>query len=169
LSPSACLRRALASDVEALCALEAESSPHPWSEGQLRAEVLRAPPDAVLVLESRAGRGEPGTTRIVAYGAFRVVLDELHVLNVAVLPELRRRGLARWLLEFALGRAARAGARHVWLEARAGNAPALALYEALGFERRGLRRDYYRKPAEDAILLGRELVPARPAVSRSAT
>jgi ribosomal-protein-alanine N-acetyltransferase len=168
LSPSACLRRALASDVEALCALEAESSPHPWSEGQLRAEVLRAPPDAVLVLEGRAGRGGTGT-RIHAYVAFRVVLDELHVLNVAVLPELRRRGLARWLLEFALGRAARAGARHVWLEARAGNAPALALYAALGFERRGLRRDYYRKPAEDAILLGRELVPARPAVSRSAT
>lgn len=156
MSRSACLRRALASDVEALCALEAAGSRHPWNEAQLRAEVERTPPDAVLLLEGRAARGETGT-RILAYCAFRIVLDELHVLNVAVGPELRRHGLGRWLLEFVLGRAARAGVRQAWLEARVGNAAALALYQALGFERRGLRRGYYREPVEDAVLLARDL------------
>jgi ribosomal-protein-alanine N-acetyltransferase len=160
LSPSGFLRRALASDVAALCAFEAVSNPHPWSEAQLHGEVLRPPPDSVLLLEGRAGGGEPGA-RVLAYCALRIVLDELHVLNLAVLPQLRRRGLGRFLLQFALGRAGRAGARQAWLEARSGNAPALALYEALGFERRGLRRDYYREPVEDAVLLSRELVPAR--------
>ena len=77
---------------------------------------------------------------IRAYCAFRVVLDEMNVMNVAVAPDLRRRGLGRWLLGFAMARAARAGARRALLELRAGNRQALALYESLGFRRLGVRR-----------------------------
>jgi len=78
------------------------------------------------------------------------------VMNVAVAPGERRRGLARGLLRVVLRRAARAGARRALLELRVGNAGALALYESLGFRRLSLRRAYYREPVEDALVLVRE-------------
>jgi ribosomal-protein-alanine N-acetyltransferase len=89
----------------------------------------------------------------VAFCAYRVVLDELHVLDVAVHPKARRRGLARLLLRLALRGGARAGARLALLELRAGNEAALALYLSLGFKSVGRRREYYRQPVEDALLL----------------
>ena len=74
----------------------------------------------------------------------------------AVAPPERRRGIARWLLRFAMGRAARRGACRALLEVRAGNREAVALYESLGFRRLCLRREYYREPVEDALVLARE-------------
>ena len=145
------LRRAHASDVPALAALEAACFTHPWTEAQVAEEVAVAAPGGVLVLE---GPRRPGG--LCAYCAFRVVLDEMQVMNVAVAPGQRRRGLARRLLGFALRRAARAGARRALLELREGNRGALALYESLGFRRLSLRREYYREPVEDALVLVRE-------------
>jgi ribosomal-protein-alanine N-acetyltransferase len=86
-------------------------------------------------------------------------VDEMHILNVAVAPGWRRRGIGRWLLRFAMGKAARAGARRALLEVRAGNAEARALYADMGFARLGIRRDYYREPLEDAVVLAREPLP----------
>jgi len=119
----------------------------------MRDELERSSPDAVLVLESPVG--------IVAYGAFRIVLDELQVMNLAVQPEARRRGLARFLLGMALARAARAGATRALLEVRAGNAAARALYTGCGFVGLGRRKDYYSDPMEDALVLVREVVSDR--------
>ena len=129
------LRRAGPSDTHALTELEGASSLHPWSEAQIRAELERNAPDAVLVLESRGG--------ILAYGAFRMVLDEMHVMNLAVRPEARRRGLGRFLLGMALARAGRAGA-------------ARALYTECGFVPLVERKQYYSAPPEDALVLVRE-------------
>ena len=156
MSPGTFLRRAVLDDVPALAALEAACFTHPWTPAQVREEVARDPPDMVLVVE---GPGSPGgaPAGIRAYGSFRLVLDEMHVMNVAVDPGFRRHGLARRLLAFAMARAARAGARRALLELRAGNREALALYESLGFERLGLRRGYYGEPTEDALVLAREL------------
>jgi ribosomal-protein-alanine N-acetyltransferase len=81
----------------------------------------------------------------------------MHVMNLAVDPARRRQGLARRLLAFAMARAARAGARRALLELRAGNREALALYQSLGFSSLGVRRAYYREPAEDALVLARPL------------
>jgi [ribosomal protein S18]-alanine N-acetyltransferase len=148
------LRQALPADVPVLAALEVACFTHPWTAGQIEDEVAGAGPGGVLVLEGR--RGPDGGGRILAYGAFRLVLDELHVMTLAVAPGERRRGLARWLLGFALGRAARAGARRALLELRVGNREALSLYESLGFRRIGLRLEYYREPVEDALVLCRE-------------
>jgi ribosomal-protein-alanine N-acetyltransferase len=149
------LRRAVPDDVPALARLEAECFTHPWTATQLAEEVAAGSPGTVLVLE---GRPEPGGSAgpIRAYCSFRLVQDEMQVMNVAVARGCRRRGLARWLIGFALGRGARAGARRAFLEVRAGNRAALALYESLGFRRLGVRRDYYREPVEDALVLGRE-------------
>lgn len=156
MSPGVFLRRALPADATALAALEAACFTHPWTQAQVHDEIARVPPDLVLVLEGPGSAG--GTTAIRAYGSFRLVVDELHVMNVAVDPRCRRQGLARRLLSFAMGEATRAGARRALLELRAGNHAALALYESLGFARLGVRRDYYGEPAEDALVLARDLV-----------
>ena len=155
MSPGSFLRRALLADVPALTALEAACFSPPWTPAQILDEVTRVPPDMVLVLE---GPGSPGgaPAGIRAYCSFRLVVDEMHVMNVAVDPDCRRQGLARRLLHFAMARAARAGARRALLELRAGNREALALYESLGFTRLGVRREYYREPTEDALVLARE-------------
>jgi ribosomal-protein-alanine N-acetyltransferase len=149
--------RALAADVPDLAALAAECFDSPWTLRQMADEVALGPPNAVLVARGRT----PGSrgAALVAFCAYRVVLDELQVLDVAVHPASRRRGLARLLLHLALRAGARAGARVALLEVRAGNRPAIALYRSLGFETAGLRRAYYRAPEEDALLLQRALPP----------
>jgi len=156
VSAGCLLRRALTADVPRLAALEAACFTHPWTEEQVREEIARVPPDEVLVLEGPRAQGG-SRAAIRAYGSFRLVVDELHVMNVAVDQAWRRRGLARWLLTFAIERAARAGARRALLELRAGNREALSLYESLGFALLGVRRGYYSEPTEDALVLAREL------------
>ena len=148
------LRRALAEDVPGLAALEAACFSHPWTPSQIADEIAGTGPGGMVVLDGRPRRDGEGSLR--AYCAFRVILDEMTVMNLAVAPDARRRGLARWLLGFAMGKGAREGARRALLELRAGNRAALALYESLGFERLGVRRTYYREPVEDALVLVRE-------------
>jgi len=156
--PGLSLERATAEDLPALAALEAECHTHPWNQSQFQEEASLGPPNALLVL--RAAAWSPERWRgIRAYTAYRVVVDEMHILNLAVAPGWRRRGLARWLLGFAVPRAARSGARRVFLEVRQSNRDALSLYEALGFGRVGMRSDYYSDPREAAVLLALEKVP----------
>jgi ribosomal-protein-alanine N-acetyltransferase len=93
--------------------------------------------------------------------SFHHVVDEMEILNIAVRPELRRRGLGARLLGLALGICAEMGVRLAALEVRTGNAPALALYARFGFVRVGLRRGYYADTGEDAVLMNLEL-PAPP-------
>lgn len=152
------LRRAVRADVPALVALERASFSHPWTAAQLEEEVAGASPGMVLVLEGPAG----GRRGLRASCAFRLVLDEMHVMNLAVAAPARRQGLARWLLRFAMERARREGAVRALLEVRAGNREAVALYESLGFCRLGVRRDYYHEPDEDALVLVREGLEAWP-------
>jgi ribosomal-protein-alanine N-acetyltransferase len=153
------LRRAGPPDTDALAAVERASSLHPWSEAEIRAELERDAPDAVLVLEGRGG--------IVAYCAFRIVLDEMHVMNLAVRPEAHRRGLGRFLLGIALASAQRAGATRALLEVRAGNVAARRLYTESGFVPIGRRRHYYHDPPEDAEVLAREGATDRSGTDRS--
>ncbi len=143
------LRRAETADTAALIALERDASPHPWNEAQLLAELARQPPDGVLLLQAREGpRG---------FCAYRVAAQELSVMNLAVRQGARRRGYGRVLLAAALRAGARAGASRALLEVRASNTAALALYAGFGFEPLGARREYYREPVEDALVLARAL------------
>jgi ribosomal-protein-alanine N-acetyltransferase len=145
--------RARPGEAAELARLARECFARPWSERQFAEELGLPAPNGVLVVRALV----PSTrlTPVVALCASRLVADELHVLDVAVAPEARRRGLARLLVGIALRCGARAGAHVALLEVRAGNAAALALYEALGFARAGRRREYYRDPVEDALLLER--------------
>ncbi len=151
MSAPVLLRRAGESDAQALAALERAASLHPWSEAQLRDELVRAAPDAVLLLEDARG--------IRAYCALRVVIDELHVMNLAVEAQARRQGLARVLVSRALVLGARAGARRALLEVRASNHAARSLYAKSGFRPIGERKGYYSDPPDDALVLARDLAP----------
>jgi ribosomal-protein-alanine N-acetyltransferase len=102
------------------------------------------------VAESADGGGVAGY--VVALDA----ADEGEILNLAVAPGGRRHGVGRALVENILETLAERGVRHVYLEVRESNAPARALYAAHGFREAGRRRQYYRRPVEDAIVLRRD-------------
>ena len=121
----------------------------PWGEADLSYE-LNDPLCLWLVAVD-----ETGTVR--AYAGSRLVLDEADIMNIAVVPELRRQGLGSRLLAELLHRLTAGGARVVTLEVRESNAPARAMYERFGFVQAGLRPNYYSHPREHALLLRREL------------
>ena len=98
---------------------------------------------------------EAGETKIVGYLGYWLVFDECSINNVGVVPELQGQGIGNLLMEKLIGETERFGAR-VWvLEVRAGNEPAIALYEKYGFNRTGVRRGYYEN-GEDAIVMLRQ-------------
>jgi ribosomal-protein-alanine N-acetyltransferase len=92
----------------------------------------------------------------IGFCSFWRVLDELHINNLAVLPDFRHRGVGAELLAFVLNEGARLGALRATLEVRRSNTPALMLYERYGFTVAGIRRDYYSNPQEDALILWKD-------------
>jgi ribosomal-protein-alanine N-acetyltransferase len=128
-----------------------------WGWDAYRAELSK--PEAVM-LAARRDAPDPLTgRRLIGFAAARINADELHINNIGVRPEARRRGVGRALLGACLEIAARKGARLAVLEVRASNAAARALYERLGFRVVGERRKYYREPVEDALIMTARLVP----------
>lgn len=144
-----------------LAKLEALCFSTPWPEEQYerileQTDRLRRehpdrdylPPYAIFGLNDHAGR-------LAAYVSLSldVTAGEAEIFNIAVLPELRRTGLGKGLLATVLDRLKGQGVRVVFLEVRTGNAPAIGLYEGLGFKRVGLRKKYYADTGEDALVL----------------
>ena len=138
------LRAAEPSDLEALARLEAACFADPWQVADL-APWLDPVRGAVRIAE-RAGVAGP-----VGAAVFALLPGEAELLRVAVEPALRRHGVARELLLAALAELARGGRPDCFLEVRAGNAAALALYERLAFRTVALRRHYY-PDGEDALI-----------------
>jgi len=133
-------------DLAAVSALDALCQPHPWGPANFQGELLRGEPGFARVLAEPDGR-------LAAYLCAWTVLDELHIGNIGVDPALRRQGLARELMDEAHAWARARGATIAHLEVRAGNEPAIALYERIGYRRVGVRRGYYADNGEDAHLL----------------
>lgn len=90
---------------------------------------------------------------LVGFAGYFAAADQADILDVAVLPAHRRRGIARALMETVLAEAASDGVQTMFLEVRASNAPAIALYTLLGFTPCGKRKNYYSAPREDAVLM----------------
>ncbi len=132
------------SDLPEVMEIDAVSLPRPWSASVWREE-LESPFGFYLVLDY-AGR-------ITAHIGIKRIVDELHVMTLAVRPEHRRKGYARALVEAAIS--AHPEAVKVYLEVRPGNTAARKLYEALGFEATGVRPRYYGD--EDALLMTLDL------------
>jgi ribosomal-protein-alanine N-acetyltransferase len=106
----------------------------------------------VLVARADEGSGP----RIVGFLCAWIVAGELHINNIAVHPGYRRRGVASQLLEEMLRRAKVMEAKAGYLEVRASNEAANALYQRYGFRQIGRRRNYYDHPREDAIIMGKK-------------
>ena len=94
---------------------------------------------------------------LVGFGGYSIAADQADVIDVAVSPAFRRQGIARALMQAVLADAQAQGAESIFLEVRASNAPASALYTALGFTVCGERKNYYKNPREDAVLMTRSL------------
>ena len=125
-------------------ALERACFSHPWTEQALTEDLDNE------LLTLLAAVGEDGT--LLGYGEVRTVLDEGTLERIAVAPQFRRHGAAEALLRRFLDDG-REKLAFLTLEVRAGNAPAIGLYEKLWFEVVGRRRNYYREEGEDALLM----------------
>ncbi|MEW6273353.1 MAG: ribosomal protein S18-alanine N-acetyltransferase [Thermodesulfobacteriota bacterium] len=133
-------------DVAGVAAIEAAAFPRPWTESAFQHE-LDVPFSRALIAHPAGDRDT-----IAGYLVLWHVADEVHLLDLAVAPGFRRRGLGRALAESVITHAREAGARLVTLEVATTNAAARALYEGLGFVATELRRDYYA-PGEDAVAM----------------
>lgn len=94
---------------------------------------------------------------IAAYGVIYTAADEGDLANIAVIPEMRRRGLGEALLTRLLSAAVEKGAQRIFLEVRESNESARGLYKKVGFEEIGKRRNYYVNPREDAVIMEKSL------------
>jgi ribosomal-protein-alanine N-acetyltransferase len=95
--------------------------------------------------------------RVAGYCSYRLVVDEIHINNVAVRAECRGRGFGRRLVGYVLRDGLNRGAIRALLEVRSANATARRLYENLGFVTIGVREGYYSAPEDDAVVLARNL------------
>jgi [ribosomal protein S18]-alanine N-acetyltransferase len=134
-------------DLDEVLVLEQSSFSEPWTRKMFLGELKGNAFATNLV-----ARGEDDGM-LIGYIMFWVVFEELHIMNLAVQPQLRRRGIARDLVQQALAIGEAKGARIALLEVRASNTAAHALYEGLGFMRKGIRRGYYERPNEDAVIM----------------
>jgi ribosomal-protein-alanine N-acetyltransferase len=136
-------------EIDALLAVERASFSNPWTREMYLAELENADVSFFYLARDAAGT-------VVGFCSFWRILDELHINNLAVLPERRREGIAAALLERVLGDGARFNARRATLEVRRSNDAALKLYQRFGFLVAAIRRGYYTHPDEDALVLFRD-------------
>jgi ribosomal-protein-alanine N-acetyltransferase len=143
-------RRAGKEDVDRVLEIEKEGFLHPWSRELVERELDHAWSRLLLAEDGPGGA-------VVGYIVFWIVHDEVHVLNVATAVVSRRRGVGRALMVEAEEEGRRRGARLSTLEVRRSNAPAIALYLALGYRQIGVRPNYYAEEREDAIVMVKTL------------
>ena len=149
------LRRLELADLAAIETIERASYPTPWSRSMFASELAK-PSSISLGAFAKEGGSLLGYLIISRY------VDAWHVMNIAVAPEWRQRGIATALLERLFGVTSGDG-RGYTLEVRVSNTDAIRLYERLGFHSRGVRRGYYTDNREDALIMWRDPVaePAR--------
>ena len=140
------IRDARPADAGALVAIERSAFSDPWSEEGFR---------EMLGIDGVVGLVADGPDGVQGYTIAREVAGEGEILNLAVAPEHRGKGVAAALLATVLERLAARKVTDAFLEVRESNLVALALYHAHGFQVVGRRVAYYRKPREDALLLRR--------------
>lgn len=138
------VRRMQTGDVLAVAALEQACFAHPWSADAFR-ESLENPNSRFFVLLSDSA--------VVGYIGANNVAGEVYMNNLAVLPEFRRRGFGGLLLSALISVSRAQQAAFVTLEVRAGNEAAVSLYRTFGFQQVGVRKNFYRDPDEDALIL----------------
>ncbi len=146
-------RRLELGDLNAVEQIERRTYPTPWSRSMFAGEIAK--PSSICV-----GAFDSESERLVGYLIIARYVDAWHVMNIAVAPELQRRGIATLLLEHLFELTADDEHRGYTLEVRVSNAAAIRLYERLGFESRGIRRGYHTDNHEDALIMWKDPIRA---------
>jgi ribosomal-protein-alanine N-acetyltransferase len=145
------LRRLELDDLDAIEQIERVSYPTPWSRSMFATELAKP--------SSLSFGAVDDTETLVGYLVLSRYVDAWHVMNVAVAPDWRRRGIATALLRRLLDDTGHDAQRGYTLEVRVSNVGAIALYERFGFKPKGVRRGYYTDNREDALIMWRDPEP----------
>jgi [ribosomal protein S18]-alanine N-acetyltransferase len=138
-----------AEQIDEVLVIEEAAFTSPWTRAMYLAELENQGVSFCFLAKEDDGRA-------VGFCSVWRVADELHINNLAVLPDFRRSGIGSALLRYVLQHGAEWGAVRATLEVRQSNDAARVLYERFGFTVAGVRRAYYSKPVEDALVLWRE-------------
>lgn len=135
-------------DVEQVYEIEQATFASPWSRTSIMTEVI-SPKCHYKVIEDKG--------LIIGYAGLWKIIDEGHITNIAVKEGYRNKGMGRMLIEALIDECQAIGVDRYTLEVRVSNQPAIALYERLGFESAGVRKNFYDQPNEDAMIMWRKL------------
>lgn len=133
--------------VPQIAALENICFNDPWSENSIRSELDNKLSLWVVAVDDDL---------VVGYVGSQTVLGETDMMNIAVHPDYRKKGIGTGLIVSLIGALEQRGSHSLMLEVRASNAPAISVYQKLGFAEVGRRKNYYRNPKEDALILRKE-------------
>jgi ribosomal-protein-alanine N-acetyltransferase len=131
-------------DVFGVLKIERMSFSTPWSEAAFLKEIFN--PYSITKVAILEGE-------VTGYICVNHLIDEGHILNLAVLPDLRRRGIATALFEKIPDELRKKGCKSLYLEVRVSNHGAIQFYERFGFRSIGFRKNYYTLPKEDAVFM----------------
>jgi len=137
-------------DLVEVCAIEEMSDLSAWGWDAYHNE-MQSHIDTIMLVARLTSA--PVQYEIAGFIVARLIADELHVNNVAIRPEFRGQGLGSALLQTTINQARQRGAKLAQLEVRASNNEAQRLYQKCGFAVVGRRKNYYRQPTEDALLM----------------
>lgn len=154
------IRKAEEKDVLAIEQIEKQCFAVPWSYESLYKDIVENKLAFYIVAEIAGGDGiqcssDAADGQICGYVGIWKIFEEGHITNVAVAPEFRRKHIGLAMLETLISVTAEAGIEKYTLEVRAGNEPAIRLYEGLGFKSAGIRPGYYEDNGEDAVIMWR--------------
>ncbi len=151
--PTVTIERMNEHDLLEVVQIEERSGLSPWGWDAYYKELQSADDVIMLVATQRFISAAESGKSVAGFVVARLIIDELHINNIAVSPDWRRLRIGARLLDAALRWAREKGAKRALLEVRASNTAAQALYRHCGFEMVGRRRRYYRTPVEDALIM----------------
>lgn len=139
------VRRATIEDAKEIFAIEMDCFSVPWSLDSIEAELINQEKKLYYVIEDTEG--------VVGYAGAWLVYDEGQITNIAIRPSARRQGFGATLTRALVEECFKRGMHEIFLEVRISNLSALSLYRQLGFTVKGMRKNYYSEPKEDAYIM----------------
>lgn len=135
-------------DLDQVMEIEEKSFSDPWDRSFFSQDIDNP---SALPLVAKVSE------RVTGYVCLWKMLDEIQITNIAVSPHMRRRGIGKQMMEKMLRKAQEEDYRRITLDVRISNQPGIGLYEKFGFREAGRRKNYYRQPPEDALILEKVL------------